>query len=309
MPDASILGLPLANPVIVGSGLLTDQERNIRRLVERGAGAVVTKTIHPNPPQGLDERIIRLPVGLLNSTTYSKRPVNHWLGVLRSFAEDRLPVIASLHADTPAELAALAKDVEATGCRALELGISCLNEEEGLEDDNPDRVYAYTSETRGRTALPISVKLAVGEGLQGRVHAAIEGGADAVTLSDTIGGAAVSPATGRLELNGVFGYSGPGLKPLVLAALWQLRRRGVELPVMGCGGVSSGRDVADYLSVGANVVQVYSALHTDMYETLERIVAETRDLIGSSAAAPLLPEATREAPQGAPQGAPQEVAI
>ncbi|MGW2514860.1 dihydroorotate dehydrogenase [Streptomyces scopuliridis] len=295
MSDVSILGLPLANPVIVGSGLLTDQERNIRKLIDKGAGAVVTKTIHPSPPQGLDERILRLPVGMLNSTTYSKRPVNHWLKVLRSFADDRLPVIASLHADSPAELAALAKDVEATGCSALELGISCLNEEDGLEDDNPDRVYAYTSETRGRTTLPLSVKLAVGEGLQDRVRAAIAGGADAITLSDTIPGAAVAPETGQLELNGVFGYSGPGLKPLVLAAIWQLRKRGIELPVMGCGGVSGGRDVADYLSVGANVAQVYTALHTDMYETLERILAETRDLVGPRADAPLSAEESRGA--------------
>ncbi|MGW1718118.1 dihydroorotate dehydrogenase [Streptomyces sp. NPDC002156] len=287
MRDLSILGLPLTTPVIVGSGLLTDQERNIRRLLEKGAGAVVTKTIHPNPPQGLDERILRLPVGMLNSTTYSKRPVNHWLGVLRSFADDRLPVIASLHADSPTELAALARDVEKTGCRALELGISCLNEEDGLEDDNPDRVYAYTSATRGRTALPLSVKLAVGEGLQERARAAIAGGADAITLSDTIPGAAVSPATGDLELNGVYGYSGPGLKPLVLAAVWQLRRRGIDLPVMGVGGVSSGRDVADYLSVGANVAQVYTALHTEMYDTLERILAETRELLGEPQGAAL----------------------
>ncbi|MEU9349885.1 dihydroorotate dehydrogenase [Streptomyces griseoloalbus] len=296
MLDVSILGLPLDNPVIVASGLLTDQERNIRRLIERGAGAVVTKTIHPSPPKGLDERILRLPVGMLNSTTYSKRPVNQWLVVLRSFADDRLPVIASLHADTPAELAALAKDVEATGCRALELGISCLNEEDGLEVDNPDRIYAYTSETRSRTTLPMSVKLAVGEGLQDRVRAAIAGGADAITLSDTIPGAAVSPTTGQLELNGVFGYSGPGLKPLVLAAVWQLRKRGFDLPVMGCGGVTSGRDVADYLSVGANVAQVYTALHTDMYQTLGRIVTETRDLLGSQAT-------TTPLPAGNPQGA------
>lgn len=279
MPDTTILDLPIATPVIVGSGLLTDQERNIRKLISRGAGAVVTKTIHPNPPQGLDERILRLPVGMLNSTTYSKKSVNHWLQVLRSFADDQLPVIASLHADSPAELAELAKDVETAGCRALELGISCLNEEDGLEDDNPDRVYAYTSEARNNTSLPLSVKLAIGEGVQDRVRAAIAGGADAVTVSDTISGAAVAPATGDLELGGVFGYSGPGIKPLVLAAIWQLRRRGIDLPVLGCGGVASGRDVADYLHVGASAVQVYTALHTDMYQTLDRILAETRELI------------------------------
>lgn len=276
MSDAvRILGLTLKNPVVVGSGLLTDQERNIRKLLATGAGAVVTKTIHPSPPQDLDERILRLPSGMLNSTTYSKRSVEHWLAVLTSFADERLPVIASVHADTPAELGELAARVAATGCPALELGISCINEEPGGEEDTPDRVHAYTAATRTRTTLPISVKLAIGEGLVDRVRAAVAGGADAVTVSDTISGAAVSPETGDLELGGVFGYSGPAIKPLVLAAIWQLRRRGVDLPVLGCGGVSSGRDVADYLSVGANVAQVYTALHTDMYETLDRIVTET----------------------------------
>ncbi|WP_223268064.1 hypothetical protein [Streptosporangium nondiastaticum] len=275
MSAAHVLGLRLRNTVIVGSGLLTDQERNIRRLLETGAGAVVTKTIHPSPPTDLDERLVRLPTGMLNSTTYSKRPVGRWLTALRSFAQDDLPVIASLHAGSPEELGALAAEVQTTGCRALELGISCLNEEPGLEEDTPDRVYAYTSATRSRTSLPFSVKLAVGEGLVDRTRAASAGGADAITVSDTIPGAAISPATGELELGGVFGYSGPGIKPLVLAAIRRLRARGFDLPILGCGGVASGRDVADYLAVGADAVQVYTALHTDMHTTLDRIITQS----------------------------------
>ncbi|GGX44244.1 dihydroorotate dehydrogenase [Streptomyces noursei] len=268
-----LLGMDLTNPVVVGSGLLTDQERNIRRLLHSGAGAVVTKTIHPNPPTGLDERIIRLPTGMINSTTYSKRSVDHWVGILHDLARDRLPVIASLHADSPAELAELAARVEAAGCRALELGISCLNEEDGL-DDAPERVHAYTAAARAATRLPFSVKLASGEGLHARALAAARAGADAVTISDTLPAAAVHPETGDLRLGGVFGYSGPGIKPLVLASLWKLRSAGFPLPLMGSGGVQSGRDVHDYLGVGAVAVQVYTALHTDMILTLTRIVAE-----------------------------------
>ncbi|MDH6626594.1 dihydroorotate dehydrogenase [Streptomyces sp. LBL] len=283
MPDFPVLGLRIKNPVIVGSGLLTDQERNIRRLLTSGAGAVVTKTIHPSPPQGLEERILRLPVGMLNSTTYSKRSVDYWLRALRSCAAEGLPVIASVHADTPVELGELAREVERTGCRALELGISCLNDETGFGDDDPDRVFAYTAETRSRVALPFSVKVAIGDALEERVRAAIAGGADAITMSDTIPGAAVSPLTGGLELGGTYGYSGAGIKPLVLAAIWRLRKRGFDLPIMGCGGINSGRDVADYLNVGAHVAQVYTALHTDMYDTLKRIVAETDDILSGTA--------------------------
>ncbi|KUL36303.1 dihydroorotate dehydrogenase [Streptomyces sp. NRRL F-4489] len=270
---AHVLGLDLANPVMVGSGLLTDQERNIRRLLRSGAGAVVTKTIHPTPPTGLDERILRLPTGMINSTTYSKRSVDHWLGILRDLARDRLPVIASLHADSPAELADLAARVAATGCRALELGISCLNGKDGL-DDAPERVHAYTAAVRAATRVPFSVKLASGEGLHGRAFAAAAAGADALTVSDTLPAAAVHPESGGLRLGGVFGYSGPGIKPLVLASLWKLREAGFPLPLIGSGGVQSGRDVHDYLRVGAVAAQVYTALHTDMQPTLTRIVAE-----------------------------------
>ncbi|MTD54425.1 dihydroorotate dehydrogenase [Amycolatopsis sp. RM579] len=270
------MGLRLENPVVVGSGLLTDQARTIRRLLETGAGAVVTKTIHPSPPQGLDERIFRLPTGMLNSTTYSKRPVEEWLGHLRSFAGDRLPVIASVHADTPAELAELASAVTGAGSPALELGISCLNEEDGLQD-TPERVAAYTAAVRRVTDRPLSVKLAVGEGLLSRARAAVAAGADALSISDTIPGAAVA-AGGGLELGGVFGYSGPAIKPLVLAALWTLRRQGITVPVLAIGGVNTAEDVRDYLAVGACVAQVYTALHTDMYGTLARIVAGVRAL-------------------------------
>ncbi len=84
---AQVLGLSLKSPVVVGSGLLTDQERNIRRLLDGGAGAVITKTIHPSPPRGGDERILRLPTGMLNSTTYSRRPVDEWCDMITSFAQ------------------------------------------------------------------------------------------------------------------------------------------------------------------------------------------------------------------------------
>ncbi|MFK0289877.1 dihydroorotate dehydrogenase [Streptomyces sp. NPDC090442] len=267
---ASVLGLALTSPIVVGSGLLTDQERNIRRLLTAGAGAVVTKTIHPTPPRSGNERLSRLPTGMLNSTMYSHRSVEEWCRMLRGFARDGLPVIASVHADTPDELGALAERVTDAGCRALELGISCLNEEGGL-GDTPQRVAAYTSAVRARTSLPFSVKLAAGEGTRERAVAAVDAGADAITLSDTIAGLAVDVDTGKIELGGVYGYSGPGIKPLVLAEIYALRQEGMTVPILGSGGVQEARDVIEYLSVGADAVQVYTALHKNMHESFDAI--------------------------------------
>lgn len=267
---ATVLGLTLRSPVVIGSGLLTDQERNIRRLLAAGAGAVITKTIHPNPTDTKEERILRVATGMLNSTTYSRRGVDEWCAMLHGFADEGLPVIASVHADTPAALGELAARVEAAGSPALELGISCLNEEDGLHD-TPERVAAYTRAVRLNTSVPFSVKLAVGEGVGERVSAAVKEGAATITLSDTIPGLAVDPATGEVQLGGVFGYSGPGIKPLVLAEIFSLRRQGLAVPIMGSGGVQSAVDIAEYLSVGANAVQAYTALHKNMHDTLVRI--------------------------------------
>ncbi|MEU5161892.1 dihydroorotate dehydrogenase [Streptomyces sp. NPDC020875] len=299
-----ILGMRLVSPVVVGSGLLTDQERNIRRLLEGGAGAVVTKTIHPSPPSGGDERLLRLPTGMLNSTTYSRRSVDDWLAIVRRLSVDGLPFIASVHADTPAGLARLAEQVTAAGSPALELGISCLNDEE-YGEDTPERVAAYTRAVRRAVTVPFSVKLAAGENLVPRVEAAVAEGADAITLSDTIAGLAVEAATGRVQLGGAYGYSGPGIKPLVLAEIYALRRRGIRIPVLGGGGVQAAGDVIEYLSVGADAVQVYTTLHQDMHGTLDKICRgvddwlsgtglSVPDLVGRSLTA--APSATAEGP-------------
>ncbi|CAH2935610.1 MAG: Dihydroorotate dehydrogenase-like protein [uncultured Paraburkholderia sp.] len=275
MISVDFLGLQLRNAILVGSGLLTDQERNIRRLIQAGAGGVVTKTIHPSPPRGLDERVFRIPTGMLNSTTYSKRSVEEWIEMLRHFASDRLPVIASIHADKPADLADLASQIAQSGVRALELGISCINEEDGIED-TPQRIFAYTVAVRKATTLPFLVKLGIGEGLEPRLYAAIAGGANAITLSDTIPAATISPVSKQPELGGVFGYSGPALRPLVVAAIWRLRQKGHKIPISGSGGVTTGLDVHEYLNAGANTVQVYTALHTRMIDTLQDIVSSYR---------------------------------
>ncbi|WAL93720.1 tRNA-dihydrouridine synthase [Streptomyces sp. Je 1-369] len=266
-----VLGLRLKSPVVVGSGLLTDQERNIRRLLAGGAGAVVTKTIHPSPGPSGNERLLRLSTGMLNSTTYSRRSVDDWCAMLRRFADDELPVITSVHADTPTELADLAERVTEAGSTALELGISCLNEEDGALEDTPQRVAAYTEAVRSRTSVPFSVKLAIGERVRERIDAATASGADALTLSDTISGLAVDADTGEVRLGGAFGYSGPGIKPLVLAEIYGLRRDGLTVPVMASGGVNDAADVAEYLSVGADAVQVYTVLHRNMHATLRTI--------------------------------------
>lgn len=275
MADLStvFLGVNISNPVVVASGPLTDREKSIRGMFAHGAGAVVTKTIHPSPPKNLDERILRIETGMLNSTTYSKRSVADWCKTLTALANDNLPVVTSIHADSPADLAELATKVEDTGCRALELGISCINEAESLED-TPQRIGRLTEAVRKAVNVPFSVKLGIGETMHERVSAAMDAGANAVTLSDTLPGLSVNSQTGQVNLNGSYGYSGPGLKPLVQSAIFELRKSGFEHEISGTGGASNETDIVEYMSIGANTVQIYTVLQKQPFKTLERIVGE-----------------------------------
>lgn len=269
----SVLGMTLASPIIVGSGLLSDQAKNIRHLLVHGAGAVVTKTIYPISEKKHAERIYSIDTGLLNNTTYSKRSVEHWLELLGQFSREQLPIIASVHAPCPQELGVLAARIRQVSDCPLELGISCLHADDFTED-TPERVYDYAHAVRQQTDAQFSVKLCLGQDLTERVHAAVEGGAQAITLSDTISGMAFDRVNGEAVLGGICGYSGPGIKPLVLAAIYGLRRRGVNVPIMGSGGVQHGMDVHEFMLAGAETVQVYSALHQDMFSTLHRIIEQ-----------------------------------
>ncbi len=279
-PIYDVLGMKIKNPIIVGSGLLSDQAKNIRQFIAHGAGAVVTKTIYPRSEKLHTEKTYLFSTGMLNNTTYSKKTVEYWLTLLREFKEEQLPVIVSIHAESPAALGELAVRISEVTDAPLELGISCLHADDFTED-TPERVFNYTKAVKERTDTPFAVKLSLSDNLYGRVQAAVEGGADAITLSDTISGIAFDTANGEALLNGVCGYSGPGIKPMVLAAIYNLRKRGVTIPILGSGGVQDGNDVHEYLMAGANTVQVYTALHRHMYKTLQRIVHEYTQAITS----------------------------
>ncbi|MFO0572400.1 MAG: dihydroorotate dehydrogenase [Polyangia bacterium] len=257
--EVEVLGLRLTNPVLVASGPMSDSDAQIRRLLGAGAGAVVTKTLYSGKQPMLQERMIRHPCGALNSTTYSRRSLDRWLRWLSALAADGLPVVASIHADTPEALAMLAQAVSEAGCRALELGICCPNDG-SQEQATASRIASYTASVRRAVSLPIAVKLTAMEGLLEGARAALNAGANAISLSDALPALAMDIETGHPMLCEPIGYSGPGIKPLVLYAIRCLRRAGVNCPILGIGGICTATDVVEYLQAGATVAQIYTAL-------------------------------------------------
>ena len=257
--------LRLEHPVLNGSG--TFDAIAARRtfgdaLLERFPfSAFVSKTITLEPRAGNPPpRLFETPSGLINSIGLPNKGLEGFLMEdLPQLAELPVPLIVSVMATGRQEFARL---VEAVAARdevaGIELNVSCPNVHSGLiVGEQPTETEALLEMLRPLTPKPLVVKLTPNIADPASVAvAAEEGGADAVSLINTLKASAINPATGLPALAaGHGGLSGPAVRPI---ALQQLRavRSAVELPLIGMGGISSGADAAEFLAAGASLVAV-----------------------------------------------------
>jgi dihydroorotate dehydrogenase (NAD+) catalytic subunit len=259
-------GLELRHPVVNGSG--TFDAIAARRafgdaLLERFPfAAFVSKTITLAPRDGNPPpRLYETPAGLINSIGLPNKGLRGYLEQdLPELARLPVPLITNVMGSDAAELCAL---VEAVGARgevdAIELNVSCPNVRTGLDiGADPVELGAVLREVRPRTAKPLIVKLTPNTADVGRVaQAAEEAGADALSLINTLRAYAPHPHRPRTPWlgNATGGLSGPAVRAVALAQVREVARR-VSLPIVGMGGVQSGRHAADLLEAGATLVAV-----------------------------------------------------
>ena len=130
---------------------------------------------------------------------------------------------------------------------------------------NPEAVANVTKAVRSRTGLPLWVKLTPNVTDPAPIaQAAMEAGADALSMINTLLGMAIDARTRRPMLaNVVGGLSGPAIKPVGLRVVWQVAKALPGVPIVGLGGIISGEDAAEYMLAGASAVQVGTASFVD----------------------------------------------
>lgn len=260
-----LAGVEFANPVLAASGTWEFGLRFAE--VSNELGGIVTKgiTLEPragNPPP----RIAEFPGGILNSVGLENPGlatfISHFLPRMGGL---RCQVIVNVAGSTPAEYAEIVEQLAHPRVDAFELNVSCPNVREGgaAFGASPAAVERITRLCRRRTKKPIIVKLTANFTDPAETARAAEaGGADAVTVLNTLFGL-VLDADGRPFLGGrTGGISGPCLKPFALYCVDRVAPA-VRIPVIGCGGVMTGADAADFLSAGARLVQVGTASLAD----------------------------------------------
>jgi len=260
--SVQIGALKLKNPVLTASGTFGyGTEYNDFYDVSQ-LGGIVTKTITRNPRAGNPmPRIAETPAGMLNSIGLAN------VGVDR-FIQEKLPELQSL--DTKVIVNVAGSTIEEylevvemvqdhPRADALEINISCPNVKQGglAFGTDPQITQSLVSKIRDKTVKPIVVKLTPNvTDIVSIAKAAVDGGADALSMINTVLGMRVDVHTKRpLIARKVAGLSGPAIKPIALAKIYQVSKA-VNIPIIGMGGIMTWEDALEFLLVGATAVQI-----------------------------------------------------
>jgi dihydroorotate dehydrogenase (NAD+) catalytic subunit len=265
MAGVELCGVALRGPVLNGSG--TFDAIAARRafgdaLLERFPfDAFVSKTITLEPRQGNPPpRLWETPAGMINSIGLPNRGLDGFLAAdLPELARLPVPLVVSVMGFGREELARLVAAVgERDEVSMLELNVSCPNVETGLiMGADPGETALALERVRPETGKPLIVKLTPNATDPGAVAVAAEAaGADAVSLVNTLKGMALHPETGEPWLGGrTGGLSGPAIRAIALEQVAAVASR-VAIPVIGMGGIATGRQAADFIAAGASAVAI-----------------------------------------------------
>ncbi len=275
---AEIAGLHLRNPTMLASGFLDETGGSLIRVFRAGAGAVVTKSIGPEPREGYDNpTVVELDGGLLNAVGLPNPGVEAFLPELKEALAGKALVIASVYGKDAAEYAKVAARMAEGGAAAIEMNLSCPHAK-GLGTEiaqSEDAVREFTRAVRDAVSIPVFPKLSPNvSDISAFAVAAEKGGADGIVAINTVKAMAIAPELRMPILANRFGgLSGPAIRPIGVRAVYDIYEK-VDIPVIGVGGVDSGHAALEYLMAGASAVQIGTALVGQGLGVFERVTKE-----------------------------------
>ncbi len=292
----NIAGVEFKNPIITASGTFGFGKEYGEFYPLSALGGICTKGLtlkkrEGNPPP----RVAETYGGMLNSVGLQNPGIEHYLAEDdKRLAKEDVVVIANIAGSTLDDYIAIGERINDSNADMVELNISCPNVKQGGMAFGvlPKNVEEVTRAVKNVCRKPVITKLSPNVScIADNARAAEAGGADAVSLINTLSGMAVNYKTRRPVLaNNNGGLSGPCVKPVALKMVWECFNA-VKIPIIGLGGITKYTDVLEFMICGARAVQVGTANFTDptaaydIARDLEKYVEENgmdiNDLVGT----------------------------
>ena len=277
-------GVNLRNPFLLASGVWGESGESLAGAWKAGAGGVITKSIGSSPRPGYPNPTIEAygRWGLLNAMGLPNPGIDEYPREIEIAERAGATVIGSIFAGDPEEFARLAARMASTKVVALELNLSCPHAEGfGTEiGSTPENVEKVVRAVTKAVSLPVIAKITPNTAdAAGLALAAERGGAAAVSAINTLRAIAIDVRLRRPVLaHGLGGLSGPAIKPVGLACVWQIFEK-VSIPVIGVGGIATAQDALEYVMAGARAVEVGTQVAFEGIEVFGRLSRELSGLL------------------------------
>ncbi len=279
----NFLGINLRNPLILASGVMGVSVDSLNKIADNGAGAVTIKSISKEERAGHNNpTMFSFGDVFMNAVGYSNPGVEEARGVFKEISRLGVPVIGSVVGTLPEDFIEVIKRLRDINFDALEIPLSCPHTP-GFGtlagQGTPEATFEITKKVRKNTKLPLIVKLSPNiSDLVSVAKAAEEAGADALNMGNTHGpGMRIDINSGKPIMDfKVGGLSGPAVTPVTVRCVYDLYES-VNIPIIGTGGVTYGRDAIEMLMAGASAIGVGTAIYYRNFDVFNKITQEMKE--------------------------------
>ena len=263
---------------MLASGIMDEDAGSIQRIIDLGAGAIVTKSIGLIPREGYpNPTIVELEHGLLNAMGLPNPGIDYYSKELQQITKSKTPIIGSIYGANSSEFVILGKKMEECGVKALELNLSCPHAKGyGLEiGSDPSLIQEIITNVKNSVSIPVFVKLSPNvTSISDLAQAAEKAGADAIVAINTVKAMKIDPEV-RMPIlaNKTGGYSGKAIKPIGVRCVYDIAKN-VHIPIIGVGGITTASDALEYIMAGACAVQIGTAVYSEGLEVFRAICTD-----------------------------------
>ncbi|MDE2217506.1 MAG: dihydroorotate dehydrogenase [Planctomycetota bacterium] len=278
--SVNVCNIRLSNPTVLASGILGTTKALLKRVAESGAGAVTIKSVSTEPREGhKNPTVITFDAGMLNAVGYSNPGVVVAAKEFASLQDVGVPVIASVIGTQKEDFVRVVAGLSGSEFSAIEIPLSCPHTPGfGLlaGQGTPQATFDITSAVRKETELPIFVKLSPNiPEICAVAKAAEDAGANAITAVNSMGPGMIINIEAQKPILSfkVGGVTGDALRPIAVRCVYDLYKA-VKIPIIGVGGISTGRHAIEMIMAGASAVGIGTGVYYRGIEVFKRVCEE-----------------------------------